>query len=263
MQIIIPTRGRTSQQLTLQSLPPELHKRTTLVCPKQEAVRLSCLYDDVEIVVQSDPDWTIARKREWIAREWLRAGYDKIIFLDDDLSFSTRISADGPRLRAIKGEELVPEFARIEDKLGPAFPHVGFGQRQGNHLLPAGWKSPARMIYALAYCLPIVTTECRLDLVEIREDMSVSLQLLLKGYPNAIWPGTVVDQRGYNLPGGASDERTVTTSNAEAKKFAELFPDYVSVVQRHYKASVPRLEVVVKWKKALEDGRRSLGLVRS
>ena len=139
----------------------------------------------------------------------MRCGYDKIIMLDDDLLFSTRISADGPRLRAIKGDELIPEFQRVEEKLGPDFPHVGFGQRQGNHVIPPGWKSPARMIYALAYYLPIVTTECHLDLVEVREDMCVSLQLLLKGYPNAIWPETVVDQRGYALPGGASAERTV------------------------------------------------------
>ena len=40
MQIIIPTRGRTNQQFTLQVLPPELRERTTLVCPKREAVRL-------------------------------------------------------------------------------------------------------------------------------------------------------------------------------------------------------------------------------
>ena len=87
MQIVIPTRGRTNQQLTLQSLPRELRQRTTIVCPKREAVRLSCLYEDVKIVVQPDPDWTIARKREWILREWLQAGYDKIIMIDDDCCF--------------------------------------------------------------------------------------------------------------------------------------------------------------------------------
>jgi hypothetical protein len=183
VQIIIPTRGRTNQQTTLQSLPPELRKRTTLVCLKQEAVRLSSLHADVEIVVQPDSNWTIAKKREWIMREWMLAGYDKIIFLDDDLRFATRVSANDTHLREINGDALIPEFKRIEEKLGPEFPHVGFGQRQGNHLLPAGWKSPARMIYALAYYLPIVTTECRLDLVEVREDMCVTLQLLLKGYP--------------------------------------------------------------------------------
>jgi TET-Associated Glycosyltransferase len=255
VQLIIPTRGRTSQQLTLSFLPPELRKRTTIVCPKKEAVRLSCLYADVEIVVQPDPDWTIARKREWIVREWMRAGYDKIIMLDDDLRFATRISPDDCHLREIKGDELIAEFQRIEEKLGPEFPHVGFGQRQGNHQLAAGWKSPARMCYALAYYLPIVTKKCHFDLVEVREDMCVSLQLLLKGYPNAIWPETVVDQRGYDAPGGASDERTVEISNQEARKLAGLFPGYVSVVQRDYKASVPRLEVMVRWQKALKMGK--------
>ena len=255
MQIIIPTRGRTNQQLTLQSLPRALRKRTTLVCPKLEAVRLSCLYEDVDIVVQPDPAWKIARKREWIMREWMRAGYDKIITLDDDLVFSTRIGADDRNLRKPTDNELITAFKRIEEKLGPEFPHVGFGQRQGAHLLPAGWKSPGKMCYALAYYLPIVVQECKFDLVDLREDMSVSLQLLLKGYPNAIWPGTVVDQRGYDRPGGVSDERTVEISNNEARKLAELFPDYVRVVQRDYK-SVPRYEVVVQWRRALEHGRR-------
>jgi hypothetical protein len=261
MQIIIPTRGRTQQQLTLQSLPGELRKRTTLVCPKKETVQLFRLYKDIEIVAQPDPDWKIARKREWIVREWFRCGYDKIIMLDDDLRFATRISTDHPRLRGITDDELISEFNRIEDKLGPDFPHVGFGQRQGNHLLPAGWKSPGKMCYALAYYLPIVTKECQFDLVESREDMCVSLQLLLKGYPNAVWTETVVDQRGYDLPGGASDERTVAISNAEAKKLEALFPRHVSVVPRAYKASVPRLEVVVQWRKALEDGQRHSCLV--
>ena len=256
MQIIIPTRGRTDRQTTLQSLPRELRKRTTIVCPENEAASLLCEHADVEIVVQPDPDWKIARKREWIMREWLRAGYDKIIMIDDDCSFSTRISADHPRLREITADELIAAFQHIEEKLSPDFPHVGFGQRQGNHLLQGGWKSPAKMCYALAYFLPIVVRECQFDLVELREDMSVSLQLLLKGYPNAIWTETVVDQRGYDRPGGASDERTVEISNAQARKLAELFPGYVSVIQRDYKASVPRHEVVVRWQRALEDGRR-------
>lgn len=254
MQIIIPTRNRIYEQITLQSLPRDLRQRTTLVCPKREAARLFSLYQDVKIVVQPDSNWKIAQKRKWIVQEWSQCGYDKILMLDDDLKFATRVSPNDTHLREIKGDELIPEFKRIEDKLSPQFPHVGFGQRQFNQARPNGWKSPARMIYALAYYLPVVIKECRFDLVEVREDMCVSLQLLLKGYPNAIWPETVIDQRGYDLPGGASDERTVETSNAEARKLAELFPDYVSVVQRDYKASVPRLEVRVQWKKALEDG---------
>jgi hypothetical protein len=92
MQIIIPTRGRTNQQLTLQSLPRELRKRTTLVCPKREASGLYRLYKDVEIVVQPEPDWTIAQKRKWIMEEWLRCGYEKILMFDDDLRFAVKVT---------------------------------------------------------------------------------------------------------------------------------------------------------------------------
>lgn len=257
MQIIIPTRGRTSQQLTLQSLPPELRRRTTLVCPKKEAVRLSHLYDDVEIVVEPTAGMKIAQTREWIVQEWYRAGYDKIIMLDDDQTIATRISADDWHLRAISGEELIIEFQRIEDKLGPQFPHVGFGQRQGNNHEDGGWKSPGKMCYALAYYLPIVAKEFRWDLVELREDYCVSLQLLLKGYANAVWTGTVFDDRnGHNSVGGCSTYRTVEMSNAEAEKLAKLFPNYVSVRDREYETSLRRKEVNVRWQKALDDGRR-------
>jgi hypothetical protein len=64
MQIIIPTRGRIYEQLTLQSLPPELRKRTTLVCPKREASSLHRLYPAVEIVVEPDPKMKIAQTRD-------------------------------------------------------------------------------------------------------------------------------------------------------------------------------------------------------
>jgi hypothetical protein len=146
MQIIIPTRGRTHQQLTLQSLSGELRKRTTLVCPKREASGLYRLYKDIGgIVVQPNPDWTIARKREWIMREWLQCGFDKILMLDDDLSFASRISESDRHLRAIHGDELGAEIQRLEEKLGPEYPHVGFGARQGNNNEKPGWKTPARM----------------------------------------------------------------------------------------------------------------------
>lgn len=120
------------------------------MCPKNEAVRLAHLYDDVEIVVQPDFSWTIARKREWIMREWLACGYDKILMLDDDLRFATRISESDRRLRDIRNEELGAEMQRLEDKLGPAYPHVGFGPRQGNNnMAGGGWKTPSRMMSAI------------------------------------------------------------------------------------------------------------------
>ena len=227
MQIIIPTRGRSSKQLTLEALPRELLKRTTLVCPKREASGLYRLYGDVvNIRYQPDSTWKLAQKREWIVHEWLKDGHEKILMLDDDLRFATRRSKGHARLRPIY-EELIPEFQRIEDKLGPEYPHVGFGQRQGNNRETAGWKSPGKTVCALGYYLPVVAKECRWDLVELRQDMCATLQLLLKGYPNAVWTETVVDQK-RDAPGGCSTYRTDEMSDAEARKLAGRFPNYVS-----------------------------------
>jgi len=256
MQIVIPTRGRTHQQLTLQALPRELRKRTTLVCPKREASGLFRLYGDVEIVVQPDATMTIARKREWIMREWLRYGHEQVLMLDDDLSFSTRISETDWHLKPICGEELIPEFQRIEDKLGPEYPHVGFGPRQWNHLKKAGWQTPDRMMCSLGYYLPIVVKVCELGRIETHEDMDVNLQLLRKGHRNAVWHTTVHDQN-FMAPGGCGLWRTIESFSADARKLAELHPGYVSTVERSYKGSeprVPRVEPICQWKKALDDG---------
>jgi len=207
---------------------------------------------------QPDPSWTIAQKRKWIIEEWATMGYEKIIMLDDDLRFATRMSDTDWHLKEIRGKELIPEFERLELMLSREVPHVGFGPRQGNNTMEeVGWKSPGKMCYSLGYYLPVVAQEVELGRIETREDMDVTLQLLRKGYPNAIWHTTVNDQRKFDAPGGATDERTMERSNDDAIKLSELHPGYVSTVKKDYKASVPRVEVIVQWQKALEDGVRS------
>ena len=99
------------------------------MCPKNEAVRLAHLYDDVEIVVQPDSSWTIARKREWIMREWLACGYDKILMLDDDLRFATRISESDRRLRDIRNEELDDQFHEPDHGTGDLLVDSSFAVR--------------------------------------------------------------------------------------------------------------------------------------
>ena len=249
MGIIIPTHGRVNRQRTVSVLPRELRSRTILVCPQHEQRRLAYLDDDIEVVAQPDANMKLAAKRAWIVQFCLDRGYNKIIMLDDDLTFRTR---KGAHLRGIWGEKLIPEFQRIEDKLGPEYPHVGFGQRQGNNHETAGWKSPGKMVCTLGYYLPVVVKECQWDLVELRQDMCVTLQLLLKGYANAVWTRTVADQK-RDAPGGCSTYRTDEMSAGEARKLAARFPNYVSVGKRKY----GRLEVTVQWQKALRDGQRN------
>src|SRR6516164_5751492 len=252
MQIIITTRGRIYEQCTLQSLPPELRKRTRLVCPKREVDSLHRLYPDVKIAWEPYRKMKLPQKREWIIKTWHDAGYTKILLLDDDLVFATRKSK---RLPKSTDEELIAAFQRIEDKLGPEYPHVGLGQRLFNNgIKDVGWKIPGKMQCVLGYYLPVVAKEVRWDLVLLKSDYCASLQLLLKGYENAVWTETVVEQaRGFDAPGGCSIYRTDEMSDAEARKLAARFPNYVSVGKRKY----GRLEATVQWQKALRDGQRN------
>jgi hypothetical protein len=262
LQLIITTHGRKDQQLTVQNLPKELMSRTTLVCPKREYGYLRDMRNDYDVVVQPDPDWYLNKKREWVIEEWVRRGHDKIVLLDDDLRFATRKSKDDWHLRPIAGKELIDEFQRMEDKLGPEFPHVGFAQRQGNNTIKeAGWKIPGKQVCMMGYYLPVVAKEVRWDQLTLRTDMWATLQLLLKGYPNAVWTETVHDQRAFDAPGGCQRYRTVELLNSEAEKFASMYPGYVSITNRQYKEqtkeSDTRLEVIVQWQKALEDGKHA------
>jgi hypothetical protein len=62
-----------------------------------------------------------------------------------------------------------------------------------------------------------------------------------------------VDQP-FNGIGGVKSQRKFSSSNDDAELLASWFPKFVKVVERAYKQSVPRKEVVVAWKKAYAYG---------
>jgi hypothetical protein len=269
LQLIIHTHGRRNDQLTVSWLPKSWMNRVTLVCPSKEYGFLRSMRDDYNVVAQPDDNWYLPKKREWIINRWTELGYTKIVLLDDDLRFATRVSDDDWHLRELKGEELGQEFQRLEDKLGPEFPHVGFSLRQGNNTIDeVGWKTPSKHVFTLCYYLPIVAKEVRWDMVLLRSDYCATLQLLLKGYPNAIWTNVTADQRQFDAPGGCQRYRTVDMLDSEAELFRSLFPNYVSITEREYneskrkgkkRESTTRLELIVQWKRALEDGLKLRG----
>jgi hypothetical protein len=238
--------------------------RTTLICPQKEYEYLRSLRDDYNVVAQPDDNWRLPEKRDWTLKHWHEMGYTKIMLLDDDLRFATRVSDDDWHLREIRGKELLDEFLRLEEKLGPEYPHVGFGIRQGNNTLKeVGWKIATKQVCTLGYYVPIVVKEVRWDQLILRTDFSATLQLLLKGYPNAVWTKTVADQKEFDAPGGCSRYRTLDMLNEQAKEFAALYPGYVNLTEREYnesvkggkkKTSTKRIETIVQWQKALQDG---------
>lgn len=258
MDVIVPTRGRVGQLNVLRFLTPALLERTTLVCPSDEVSRhrrQEYGQRGVAILAQPDEITTISAKRAWIVAEWNRRGVERLVMLDDDVWFYVRREDKPDRLRYVTHEDTDHWFGELESKLSPELPHAGFGPRQGNNNQEPGWQTPGRMMYVLGYHVPTVMEHVVWGRVRFREDMDVTLQLLRAGLPNAVCHTYVAGQSsGYAAPGGCDQERSVEGSNEEADRLAALHPGYVRVVEKPYKASIPRREVVCSWAKALRDG---------
>lgn len=269
MKIIIPTYRRVDRQFTLRCIPKEWRRSTVLVCDDEDAPKLE--KHDVNIKVVPPKIKTIAQKRAWIIRKW--AGH-KILMLDDDLRFCRRdYSKPKTFLRQATAEDVSWALNKVAAKLAK-FAHVGIAPRQGNNNLEAmqrrriakshgaknvmakhiRWEPNSRMIYALGYDTDVVLEYCRLGRIEHREDMDYTLQLMRHGFENRVLAEVCVDQT-YAGPGGARLERTMETSNADAEKLARLHPGYVKVVEKEYKQSIPRKEVICYWKKAIKEAK--------
>jgi hypothetical protein len=253
MKIYIPTRGRITNQLTLENLPPDLYVSSTLVCPPSEVDRLSRRYEFVGVLPQPEEKMTISEKRKWIVDQ---SPGDKLVMLDDDLRFAVRREDDTGKFRKATEEDILRYFKELEELLSEEVPHAGFGVRGmgiGEAAREGGWQTAKRSIYTLGYYLPIVRYWAEWNRVRTREDMDITLQLLSMGFPNKVNQSFVVDQK-FGNEGGCSDERTIESTNEDARRLVELHPEYVSLEEKNYVSSIPRLEVRVQWQKALKDG---------
>lgn len=262
MQIYIPTYRRTGDQHTLKALPTEWQSRTTLVVDELDADKIGfyartgkTMFQRAKLLIVPDHVTTIAKKRAFIIEQ---AREDKIVMFDDDLRFAARYypgcDATSPKLEKAQPEAIAAALEQLSAKLDD-YVHAGFSARQGNNRLDYGWLNTRRMMYALGYRPKVVREVCDLGRIETREDFDYTLQLFSKGLDNVVYSELCVDQ-SYNAKGGCSEQRTMEASNADAERLAELHPGLVKVVEKDYKASVPRKEVIVQWKKALEQGQQ-------
>jgi hypothetical protein len=254
MKIIIPTKGRIYNQLTLENLTPELHVRSTIICPPSEVEDHRRLHPYVEVIAQPDEGMGISVKRKWIIDT---CEDDKIVMLDDDLRFATRREDDPGLFRTATESEINRAFNELEEILSEDVPHAGFAARGGSIgslARQGGWQiSGKRMMYVLGFYLPTVRQHAEFGRVFTHEDIDITLQLLSKGYPNAVNFTLVVDQK-FGNKGGCTDERDIQKSNEDVLKLAAFHPNYITVSLKEYENSPSRLEVVCQWQKALTEG---------
>lgn len=259
LSIFIPTLGRSDIQNTFKNLSPELQAITTLVVHTSE----KDLYDEYDHIVC--PLFPIAEKRAWIVKN-CETKY--LVMLDDDIMFYTRKDDVDWRLRYNdKGDDMNNLFTDLLTALEAGYAHVGISARSGNNRVMEPVVENTRMYAVLAYNTEIVKKNVIFGRIQFQEDFEVALQLLRKGFANAVfykWAhGPCIR---YQSKGGCENERTLELQNKSVRRLAELHPGFVTVrkVNKKYEGEMAtRDEVIVYWKKAYESSQHLSGKIKN
>lgn len=252
MKIFIPTYKRTNKQRTWDSIPESIRGDVFLVCGEDE--KEAHEKEGRQVLVHPEGLHRVAPKRQWIVET---CGEDKILMLDDDLSFRCRSDGDY-KLRDMVEEDYHKMLERAEAELDN-YGAVGISSQAGNNRsFPEDILSPARMFTAYALRADILRREdIRFDDMEVMEDFHVTLSLLRKGIPNAVLQNWCWSQPKSNAEGGCSEYRTFEVQKTAAERLAEIHSPYVKVIQKESKAwgngLEVRYDVRVSWKKAYEE----------
>jgi hypothetical protein len=258
MEIFIPTYGRSGEQVTLSHLLP-LGVRVTLVVQQREYEKYQHYRLDnfplVSVWVLPKEIETIAPTRDYIIQQ--AAG--DVLMLDDDLDFAARRDDDPTKFRPATTEDIADMLLDVQAKL-KQFAFVSVGAREGGHMNTADYVVNTRAMRALAYSAPFLQLK-RITCAPMRlmEDFHVALQLLEQGEDMIVCNRWVTNQRGGSgSRGGCSSFRTLEMQAEEARKLAELHPEFVTVVEKQTKTAwggAKRLDVRVAWKKAAAVGK--------
>jgi hypothetical protein len=278
LELIIPTHGRVNNQITLQALPTALQKEVTLVASlKDEAETLKRLYPQ-NTVLTAKGTTSIATKRHWI----MQNVPGKILFMmDDDLAFFERClsqyrqwneerGAYDMRKDAPAGTFLMKRLYSYDKRLLSLFQEldayagkhkdlgmIGIAHRRHSDKKKDSWEVNARMMYCFGVNKELYKKEkIRFDAVGLREDFHVVLSMLEKGHSCHVFLELLLHNYGsFGAKGGCHDERSMAQSDEQCEVLKNLHSGFVKVMDRVYKGSIDRKEVVIAWKKAFESSK--------
>lgn len=278
LTLVIPTHGRVNKQITLAALPTSLQGEVLLVASlPEEAKELRRLHPHNEVLCAKGTR-SIAAKRHWIMTN-VKAQH--IFMMDDDIAFFQRCppkwrmweeerGAYAIRPKSPAGmvlmKRLYPQdptllklFQDLDARIASHDPAMtGIAHRRHSDKVQESWKINGRMMYAFGVDVErYKKLKIRFDAVQVREDFHVTLSMLRAGQQGHSYMELLNNEYGsFGSVGGCSNERSMELSDEQCQVLAKLHPGFVKVVDRAYKGSIPRKEVVVAWKRAYEEGVR-------
>lgn len=258
MEIYILTAGRPHTQPTWEQLPESVRKNTKFVIQLDERVfyQTTISHHPQNILILPKGIDRISPTRQFLLDN---CKADKLVMLDDDLTFSYRKDKNAVRLFPQTFETIKEMFNGIETWLD-SYAHLAVSTREGNNRVADQYKEIGRALRFHAMNVPIVReTGARFDRIEFKQDFDFTLQMLEAGHKNLILYNYAHNQPGSNKPGGCSKYRTHEILEKCAHELHALHPDFVKVVEKETKGAWGggvRTDVRIAWKKAYENSLR-------
>lgn len=264
MILYITSTGRVDRQLTWGRLPKVYQKQTFVVVYPHEEKKYNRAGFPT-LVYPGKPG--LSNKRQWIAETHYKTyHYPYFCLLDDDLDFQKRRLDEPRKARVATPEQVGLMLDMVEGRLCNGYAHAGVLLRNMGAVPQFTDKAFAydmRMLDLLAYNAEILHWEkIRFDRIPVMSDFDVTLQLLRRGYSNALYCKYLVGQpskhSGFSGIGGCSTYRTPEMQAAAAHELARLHPGLVKVVEKKTKMSWGggvRTDVRISWKKAFAEVR--------
>lgn len=261
LPVYIPTYRREAQK-TWEQIHTVPGVSVFLVADKKDSARLRASYPEAQLItLPRGVQGRIGRVRQWIVGEHhaLFPNRPQLVMMDDDLYVATRRQDDRGKARQSEPEDLARMFRALDTELQD-LAHAGVLAREGgNRAAEHDVLYCTRAMRVLGYNTDILMREkIAMDRVRAMEDFDVCLQLLERGYENAVLCNWWQGQGNSGAAGGCSEWRTPEVQAAAAHALAALHPRFVTVVEKETKGAWGggvRTDVRVAWKKAFRDGR--------
>lgn len=186
-------------------------------------------------------------------RKWLMDNYEGrfMVQMDDDLRFAVRREDDPSKFRIAEPADIDVMFGRVYELLQEV-PLVGVRQRGGANRSEPPMELAVRQCMFHGIDVEVARKEGFAYKPCVFEDFDYTLQVLTRGYQNAVLTTHTIDQGESNAPGGVAGYRSNARMRRDALDLSLDFPGFVKVVTKAgWRGMEERTDVTVQWKKAL------------
>lgn len=262
MIILIPTYQRIARQITYDFLSKDLPWEVRLVCSEQE--RSEHEARGRRVLASPVQGQGMARVRSWILDWCYREDVDKVVMLDDDLTFFEPRHEDLRVVGKANHKQQVEMLYWMKKSL-TKYLHCAFTERNAAWADAEPFRIATKGIQAVGYDVRRVMeeTDCRFDRGVpdwfFIEDYHMTLQLFKSGYPNIVSRVYRNNFGPSNEEGGCSRFRTEARMEEAAKLLESLHPGIVKAVQKETRTSYGgglRWNVRVSWRKAYQQSKK-------